>query len=310
VKSNLSRLGNFRGEIGGFNFGSRLTFSVASGYPFNRVESDRLQNFFTQVFCGNFHRTGALIPGVKRFFRCVAFWLLFFAISFASEVSDLASARRAQNLLGTNLWSQVIRVENTGSNARYPKVVNALVFELAGILWFYTALEGTQSFSTCRGRLERDKSDFGPLLREIHAGFTRWTVVPGNPPLACDDQRKLPNGCFLESLANLQRRLFAGEVVRCPQLFSYYVKSRRTGHTVLTFETEVGLQVIDSFRPSCPIIFPREFGRSPKKLGTALVGCQVDKAVFIPIGDFGAALSRRCTADMKLPHSRPVFSRS
>ena len=46
-------------------------------------------------------------------------------------------------------------------------ILHALVFELAGMLWFYTAEDGTQSFSLRIDRLDAEKADFGPMLRDI-----------------------------------------------------------------------------------------------------------------------------------------------
>jgi hypothetical protein len=87
----------------------------------------------------------------------------------------------AQTRLGTEVWSQVIRIENKTPAKGFPKVVHALVFELADILWFYDVAHGTQSFSMHKGRLAEEKADFAPLLRDIHAGFGRWTVVAERP---------------------------------------------------------------------------------------------------------------------------------
>ena len=73
---------------------------------------------------------------MKRIIMLLSIWLVGAGISFAGQGSGLASARQAQVLLGSEVWSQVIRIENTGSTVRHPRVVHALVFELAGILWY------------------------------------------------------------------------------------------------------------------------------------------------------------------------------
>jgi hypothetical protein len=221
-------------------------------------------------------------------------WLCGVAALFGGESASLTNARRAQALLGADVWSQVVRVENTGSTGRYGRTVHALVFELAGILWFYTDADGTQSFSTFRGRLEADKADFGPLLKEIHPGFVRWSAVPSEAAVGSAEPGELRNGCFVESVANLRRCLALGGVLSRPQLLSYYTAGVRiAGHTVLTFETSEGLKVIDPVNPGRPITYPRESVGSAEALAKALVGPVVKRAVWVPLGDFAATLAVR-----------------
>ena len=55
----------------------------------------------------------------------------------------LDHAQRARAMLGAGIWSRVIRIENVSAGSRYPATVYALVFELSGILWFYTDIDGT-----------------------------------------------------------------------------------------------------------------------------------------------------------------------
>jgi hypothetical protein len=236
---------------------------------------------------------------MKQIIALLMVWLLPASFSFAGQSTDLISAHRAQTLLGVDAWSKVIRIENTGSTAQYPRVVHALVFELVGMLWFYTEFDGTQSFSTYRGRLNRDKADFGPLLREINPGFTRWSVTCADPVLADVDNSHLRNGCFVESVANLRRRLFASGAVVRPQLLSYYAKSNRAGHTVLTFETEEGVRVIDPSHPSTLLIFPRELADNAQALGSALIGRLVDRAIGVSVDDFAGRLIARYAVGKK-----------
>lgn len=234
---------------------------------------------------------------MKRFSSFLALGLLCSGanVSAAGENLALTHARRAQVLLGADVWSQVIAVENKGAASRYPRTVHALVFELAGILWFYTDTDGTQSFSTYRGRLEADKANFAPLLREINRGFASWTVVAPDLTSREHESGRLLNGCFIESVANLRQRLAAGHDVSRPQLLSYYAGSGRhlSGHTVLTYETGAGVQVIDPVDPTHPRLYPREFACNAVALGTALVGRFVAKAVWLPVGDFAASLAAR-----------------
>jgi hypothetical protein len=233
---------------------------------------------------------------MQRVLSPLALWLLTASIAFATNNPGLVNARRAQALLGADTWTQVISIENRGATSRYPRMVHALVFELAGILWFYTDTDGTQSLSTHAGRLEQDKADIGPLLLEIDRGFSQWKVLPADAAAYQTRPQRLRNGCFVESVANLRQRIAAGEEIRSPQLLSYYASSgtRLAGHTVLTYETAAGVQVIDPLDPAHPLLYPPQMAQSAAELGTALVGRVVKKAVWLPVGDFAAAIAARC----------------
>ena len=231
---------------------------------------------------------------MKRIIPLLVAWLVLASAAFAGERTSLENARRAQTLLGADVWSQVIRVENSGSTARYPRTVHALVFELVGILWFYTDVDGTQSFSTHRGRLDQDKSDFAPLLADISPGFKNWTEVPADLAVRVPNDEPLLNGCFVESVANLRQRLLVGDDVRSPQLLSYYANGGRTaGHTVLTYQTADGVKVIDPVDPKRPRLFAGKLARDAQALGTALVGRLVQKAIWVPVSDFAATVASR-----------------
>lgn len=233
--------------------------------------------------------------GMKRIFSLAALWILGVTVVAAGERADLTNARRAQAVLGADVWSQVIRIENAGNTKKYARTVHALVFEVAGILWFYHDGEGTQSFSLHRGRLEAEKADFAPLLADIHAGFTRWSVVTTTEPVAVGAPATLLNGCFVESIANLRIRVIGGGVANRPKLLSYFYESARIrpGHTVLTFETDDGLVVIDPVEPSRLRVFSGELAKSATALSTALLGRMVSKALFVPVGDFASELASR-----------------
>ncbi len=232
---------------------------------------------------------------MKRIAPLAALWFLSVTLLLAGERADLVNARRAQAVLGTDVWSQVIRIENTRSSEKFGRTVHALVFEVAGILWFYHDGEGTQSFSFHRGRLEAEKADFAPLLADIHAGFTRWTVLPADPAVKAGEPGSLLNGCFVESVANLRDRVIEGGVANRPKLLSYFHGSARIrpGHTVLTFETEAGVVVIDPVEPHRPRVFSGELAKSATALSSALLGRLVSKALFVPLGEFAAELATR-----------------
>lgn len=225
------------------------------------------------------------MKGVPRFLRFLL--VLFVSGLLARADASLASARLAQRLLGGETWSQVIRVENEGRSRRYPRIVHALVFELAGILWFYTATDGTQSFSLHRGRLAAEKADFAPLLRDIDAGFTRWTVLPAAPtgPI---EAGPLANGCFIESVAALRDQLADGVAVLRPQLLSYYVPRPGgvLGHTVLAFETRGRVRVIDPAQPRASRDYPLSLAADPLELARLVGGPRIATARWVPIEDW------------------------
>jgi hypothetical protein len=189
----------------------------------------------------------------------------------------------------------VIRIENEARVSRYPSSLHALVFEVAGILWIFIDGEGTQSLSQYAGRLTADKADLGPLLRAIHPGFARWSVVPDDRPSPKVHPRELRNGCFIESLAELRARRERGEVVMNARLLSYYYFSSagRAGHTVLVFATDRGLEVVDPRAPR-PV---REF--SPVLAGNALGLAQ-------ELADGGVAKAR--WVDLDQPSGGGLFS--
>jgi hypothetical protein len=207
--------------------------------------------------------------------------------SIPAQSPSLANARRAQALLGAGTWSRVIRVDNPAGHRRYPATVFALVFEEAGLLWFYTDTDGTQSFSEHPDRLAEEKSDFAPLLHGIDPGFAAYSILPddqtGDP--APGGSGALLNGCFVESLAALQERIRRGEPIDRARLLSCYIDTPvgRRGHTVLTYETPRGLFLLDPARSPQPRSVPREWADDARALaGAALHGAKVALARWVP----------------------------
>jgi hypothetical protein len=201
------------------------------------------------------------------------------------QVSSLDNARRAQALLGAGRWSRVIRVENTAGHRRYPATVYALVFEEAGILWFYTDADGTQSLSLHPGRLAEEKADLAPLLREIEPGFAAHAILPEAADDLAAGGGALPNGCFVESLAALSDRVRGGELIARARLLNCYVDTPggRRGHTVLTYETPRGVFLLDPGRSLTPRSVPREWADDALALaGAALQGVRVAQARWVP----------------------------
>ena len=171
----------------------------------------------------------------------------------------LEQADRAQRLLGRETWSRIIAIEHDSPRSAYPRAFHALVFELSGILWFYTPLDGTQSFSLHVGDLEGEKADFTPLVRAIEPGFVRWHTVD-EAAVTAGPGVTLSNGCFIDSIVALRERLARGEVLTMPRLVSYYVDtpSGLRGHTVLAFEQAGQVVVYDAARPKRVVMLPAQ----------------------------------------------------
>ncbi|MCW5547362.1 MAG: hypothetical protein KIT44_00190 [Opitutaceae bacterium] len=168
--------------------------------------------------------------------------VLGFLLGFASATdASPAAARQARALLGPEVWSRVIRIENERPGA-YPAEVYATVFAFDGILWFYTGLEGTQSLSLRRGRLERDQADLAPLLAAIDPGFVRHEILPEQNGNADSPDAPLPHGCFVNSVVALHRLLAGDRPLTGATLLSYYFDGGRRvkGHTVLVYATPEG----------------------------------------------------------------------
>ena len=210
--------------------------------------------------------------------------LLVFFVSEACADQSLSRAYEAQALLGPEVWSRVIRVENEAPSKRYPATFHALVFELADILWFYTASEGTQSFSRHVGRIAQDREEFDSLLRAIDPGLVRWTAVTDGAELA-PSASALPNGCFIVSVVALRARLLRGSEALRPKLLSYYFETEAGlhGHTVLAYETGGRVEVVDATQGGRRYTFPAVNARDPLKLAQSMHGKIVAKARFLAV---------------------------
>ncbi len=228
---------------------------------------------------------GGAYVSVPKLVRHVSLVILFLlALALRAEPS-LEQASRAQALLGPEVWSRILKIENSGRASRYPRCLHALVFELAGILWFYTAVDGTQSLSLNQGRLAEEKADMGPLLRDIEPGFTRWSIVRPKSPVSGVQRGALSNGCFIESIAELRLRLARGETLERPQLLSYYdeTPSGLHGHTVLVFGRDENWELFDPGRPQARLLVAKQHGSDPLALARALEGETVVKARYVAL---------------------------
>jgi hypothetical protein len=212
------------------------------------------------------------------------------AAASTTPPGGLAAAIAARSMLGGDAWARLVRIDSSRPRAvwrhgPYPRTVYALVFELSGILWFYTDVDGTQSLSLTRGTVTRDEADPGPLFRAIDPGFTAWSWVeapagPRNPAFP-----KPRNACFVESVAALNRRIAAGDEAASPSLLSYYVDTPegRLGHTVLLFRTTAGLSAIDADESDRPVLLPGGLGADLREVSAYLRGGPVAAARTIPI---------------------------
>jgi hypothetical protein len=241
------------------------------------------------------------------------FVLLLAAAGGASASDGLSDARAARSLLGPTVWARVARIDNAPDRGAwrrnpYPRTVYALVFELSGVLWFYTDTDGTQSLSLRFGSLDTDEADPGPLFLAIDPAFRGWSWVGDGPDLPAPPPGGLPNGCFVESVAAFLRRIAVGGRADAPRLLSYYVDtaSGRRGHTVLVFDARGGLSAIDPELSERPVELPAYLGADPRSLSAYLRGGPVAAARIFPIGGGrGIVTSSRWAA---LPRPAPPAS--
>jgi hypothetical protein len=177
----------------------------------------------------------------------------------ARAAGPLENVRHARAMLGAEVWSRAVRIENVASDSVYPRVVYALIFEFSGLLWFYTDTNGTQSFSKHLDNLPEEKANFSPLLQDIEPGFVRHEILrDSSPKPKFKAGAELPNGCFIESVAALHERLNRGELISDARLLSFYADTgeQPKGHTILLYETPAGSFVYDPLTPdvSRPIV--------------------------------------------------------
>jgi hypothetical protein len=245
--------------------------------------------------------------------RTLRLLVLLLATAGAVSASDgLSDARAARTLLGPAVWATVARIGNArapGALRRnaYPKTVYALVFELSGVLWFYTDTDGTQSLSLRLGTVDADKADPGPLFLAIDPAFGSWSWVDDAPDLPARPSDGLPNGCFVESVAALVRRIAVGGEADAPRLLSYYVDTPagRRGHTVLVFNARGCLSAIDPELSERPVEFPAYLGADPRSLSAYLRGGPVAAARMLPIGRFENMAPASKWAALRRPQPPP-----
>ena len=194
---------------------------------------------------------------MRRVLTAVLLLAIFPVLGRAIDSPTKEAAWQARLMLGEGVWAKVLRIGNDNPAGPYPATVYATVFEMGGILWFYTGMDGTRSFSLHYGRLEQEKGEFGRLLRAIEPGFNRYDVLPEAMPAGAHNRRPLRNGCFIDSVVALREALETGVPVKRARLLTYYLKHRGgvKGHTVLVFRTALGLHVTDGSSGKPPEFF-------------------------------------------------------
>lgn len=208
---------------------------------------------------------------------CFTFFAAPSGVAGTSTPSGLQSARSAQSLLGAETWSRILQIENSNRSSPYPKTVYALVFEFAGILWFYTEADGTQSFSLYKNRVNEEKADLSVGLRAIDEGFKRFTVMPAAS--TTQSGKELPNGCFIESVVSGWKRFEAGEYVLEARLLMYYPKNKPSGHCVFVYRTDRGVFVIDSSEAGGPRRIAAEWPSTPVALARVVASNESAAAI-------------------------------
>jgi hypothetical protein len=167
------------------------------------------------------------------------------------------SAFLAQDILGPDIWSRVVRIERAPLEGdRRPAEMYGLVVAFADILWYYNEYDGTQNLSTHQGRLSADKANLAQLLREIDPALIRFTEETERPPPALMPDM-VPNACFLSCLRHwemLQRSAHPPKRVRLIACFP--PGSPTQGHMILEYRRGLRRFVFDPDRPTQQITIP------------------------------------------------------
>lgn len=182
--------------------------------------------------------------------------------------SSRESAFLAQHLLGPQVWSRVVRIENApAENSRYPAEFHGLVIAFADILWFYTEFEGTQNLSSRRGQVAVDEANLSALLREIYPGMIRFTVETDAPPLH-DLPQVLPNACFVACLKYWAALQASGRSTKSVRLIACFPSDSPIGHMILEYRRGLRRYVFDPDRPDQQIHIPFWANSSPLSTAT------------------------------------------
>lgn len=189
------------------------------------------------------------------------------------RAGSLESAFQAREVLGPDIWSRVLRLENdqAGRGSRYPAEFHGLVVAFEGILWLYTEHDGTQSLSQFSGRLAEDQVELTPLLRAVEPGLGQYEDVTDEPPELVPDEVP-PFACFLASVARWQQLQREAEPPERARLLAYYPRGERQGHMVLEYWRDGRRYVYDPDRPGEAREMSPRLPDDPLKVARALFG--------------------------------------
>lgn len=181
------------------------------------------------------------------------------------------TAFQAQAMLGPEVWSRVLRIENErpGSGSLYPAEFFALLVEFEGILWLYSEFDGTQSLSRQVGSTERDRADLGPLLREVEPGLVKFEEVTG-PPTKGLRAGPPPQHCFLSSVARWEELRRGTNPPTRARLLAFYDEGGRRGHMVLEYWQKGRRFIFDCEYPAGERELSRRLSDDPLRVARVL----------------------------------------
>jgi len=200
--------------------------------------------------------------------RILALLLL---LPVALSADSLRSAFQARAMLGTEIWSRVLRIKNErpGRGSRYPAEFHGLLVDFQGILWLYTEFDGTQSLSRYAGRTEADRADLAPLLQAVEPGLTLADADVDGPPFGTLG-RPPPFHCFPAAVARWQKLQGEPNPPTRARLLAIYPQGRRQGHMVLEYWRDGHRFVFDPERPARDQELALELAEDPLKVARAL----------------------------------------
>jgi len=179
------------------------------------------------------------------------------------------SAFLAQDILGPDIWSRVVRLERVQLEGdRRPEELYGLVVAFADILWFYNEYDGTQNLSSHRGRLSADKANLAALLREVDPAMIRFTEETERPPPAAMPDA-VPNACFLSCLRHWEMLQHSDSPPKRVRLIACFPPGSPTnGHMILEYRRGFRRFVFDPDRPTLQITIPFWVSNNPLTTAT------------------------------------------
>jgi hypothetical protein len=198
--------------------------------------------------------------------------ILLFLLPCVAIAGSRESAFRAQELAGTGVWSQVIRITNAEprETARLPEEFHGLVVVFADIVWLYTEFDGTQNLSLRRGQTAADLAHLGELLREADPHWVAFEVETERPPPG-GGHATPPNSCFLACVAQWQQLQRAKRPPKEARLIACFAPGRVTGHMLLEFRKGWRRYVYDPENPVDSICLGRGIGRDALAVANAVL---------------------------------------